>query len=1809
MSIYHYHRGIGKRHEGKNAVFRAAYIRGERYACHRTQVTKDYTYRTDVIYTACFLPADAPDWLVQLSEAPVENKQGQWVVDEHGRALSEYVWNQLEFAERYQNAQLYFEDDFALPIELDKTAAIALVRSFVQDTLVRDGHFCDVAIHWDAINPHAHVMFPIRAFSDTGFEKKKQRFTPEVLSQWITQQRAHWAEYANNMLASHHIDARIDHRSHKDRGLDLIPMVKEGYPKTFATEEAWHTSPQAQNHRIRAENRKKIQADPSVLIKKLAQEHTLLSTAHIHQALTTYATNAAVLQHQSIQEKTDELMATLATDTGIFNAVDLKARVLACTDNQAECDALVKQVCNHEDLLCLGLGEDGRLHYVTRAVFNKETALIHTTLALMKKNSLAVSAAAVEQAIASHTLNEHQERALRYITQGKQLALVVGAAGSGKTYMLKAANQVWKGEHRRVYGVAFSARAAAGLAQEAQMRSYTIARFLKNVELGHIRLDSQAVVVMDEMGMTSLDDAHSVLQVVNAAGAQLVGVGDSEQTQPVGRGAPFRAMLEQAGFMRMDGLMRQKIPWQRDATLAMETQRTAAAFDAYKAHGRIHLADNAVAAQALLLDQWQDAYPQQEDAPVPILIAHKNETVAELNQLARERLVALNLLQESRLFSTTQGDLAIALGERLHYCRNDYTLGVKNGLLGTVIGIEKDTLTVRNDDGTTVTFNMAQYADITYGYAATVHKLQGLTTDKAFVYIDGRGWDRHLFLVAVSRHREDVTIIADETQHGTYDDLKEVLCRYGLRDHVYDYPAHFAIRRGFDATGVIAQAMAHLGHVQQRIKDGWQWLWDYQRLQDDPPYELHEQQEALTHRRDCAVIVAEFRDTQKAIGEHIDALKALPGYRLALHYCDVPLDEEVIEKTVFLYAEKDHLFIAYRDEDDALHRHALRKTDVKQTLWHDMLCTLNDDHGVEQLSKTTRTALYGVLANYGIQPPDEQARIALLKTIYGLRLENSKSAKTIEDNRALLQTAMDLNRVTRRSLASAIAFGERHHFIGQLKAGASQPCTPLEAYIIMANFSLYHGHIIAHFGNTEKKHALVNILRAHAHQYCYETALDVDENRHYPSLAHIVYQYFQWDDATQGLDFTTLTQEQQTLLVQRNTLAHHIVTDFEAYERVFTHFLGDKQRLLRQHHQHQRYQQVATFARHIKAYPHQHHPVAQFLAYRIVQWPRGYGFAVDQLLQGQWSTVYRYGAQGIRRKRYLRGSPDFKAAYKTVCHYQQCIQQGEKASQRARRCCRRGSPKAAYWQQQAQAWRYLGDKSAVQIINNIDSYIGALGFARVDLAALTAQAQQFEDFQHTLNHQSPMTDEKRHTVPSHDEGYPTDRPVTVTSKKIPQKQYPVENREPLWSVERIREALMAQPQITYEALWGAPKKRTPREWRYPDGLVVTLTGEKAGLWYDFGQGIGGDPIKAIQRHIGGSFKEVLAYGARLAGLSDAQAQCLPQEKRRRDVTAKKPPAPVDNTHRIAAAVSIWEGTVPLAGTLAERYLREHRHITDTDPLAVRYWPVGAPWKEVDSEGQWLEKTNKIPAAVLALENAHGEITGVQRIYLDKTTANKAHFMDNPKLSKGVVQGSAGIIQRGQWQGRVYVAEGPETGASLALADPDATVLVATGLHNLKHLAPVIQRFSPSKVILAGDNDGEDSTTRRLTQEAYKALQAALPEELDCTLVIPPHFCEHSKVDWNDILKHQGLAQLRQHLMQGNRVQQATDTAMTVMTVEQSYEQDKAVIVAKDPRYEHSELENDEQDHTQQTALSASKQHRRLGSGYKNKKSRGRGKKC
>jgi ATP-dependent exoDNAse (exonuclease V) alpha subunit len=115
------------------------------------------------------------------------------------------------------------------------------------------------------------------------------------------------------------------------------------------------------------------------------------------------------------------------------------------------------------------------------------------------------------------------------------------------------------------------------------------------------------------------------------------------------------------------------------------------------------------------------------------------------------------------------------------FLQNERGLGVKNGTLGTIEQVSAQSMTVQTDDGRSVRFDLKDYNRIDYGYAATIHKAQGMTVDRTHV-LATPGMDAHGSYVALSRHRDGMDLHYGGDDFANQDRLVRTLSRDRAKD-------------------------------------------------------------------------------------------------------------------------------------------------------------------------------------------------------------------------------------------------------------------------------------------------------------------------------------------------------------------------------------------------------------------------------------------------------------------------------------------------------------------------------------------------------------------------------------------------------------------------------------------------------------------------------------------------------------------------------------------------------------------------------------------------------------------------------------------------------------------------------------------------------------------------------------------------------------------------------------------------------------------------------------------------------------------
>lgn len=810
MAIYHLSAKIISRSQGRSSVGSAAYRRAAMFRDERQGKNFDYSKKKNVIHSEILIPNNSPDWLRKICEFQRIEPQ----------KASEQFWNSVEKKENRVDSELAREIEFALPLELNKNQCIDLAREFLNSQFTSQGMVADFSIHWEEHNPHVHVMLSTRELKMEGFGNKIRTWRDKsLLFIW----RRSWAELVNQYLAREGLDIRIDHRSYIEQGIDLLPTKHEGIGRHLQ-DKGLETHTIQENKVIRLINSNKIIENPEIILDKLAQEKNNFTVDDIKKSIESYkSANESSIQKplwKGTSKNINELLQGLEKNESVFTDKNLRRVVAKYSDNLIEINKIIEDIKSSPNLLPIGPGNDGRERYTTRAMFDLENHLQKLSGILYRRNKHAVKNRIIERSIKKFNLKDDQAEAIRHVLKGPDVTAIVGRAGTGKSYSLKVAADAWTKAGYKVQGIALAGIAASNMQIDSGINSKTIASFTLALKENRLTLSKQDIVIMDEAGMTDSSSFHDVLVAVKRAKAKLVLVGDHAQLQPVGPGAPFRALLERIGFSELTTIRRQEQSWQREATSKFAQGKIGKALDAYHRNKCIEILDNPNKSMEKLIDDWQQTLNKKDSTlDQTLILAYRNIDVDSLNLLARDRLVNQSSIDAGSVFKTIKGDISVSIGERLLFLENNEQVGVKNGNRGTVTKIERNTITVKLDGKENeIDIDTSKYNKFTYGYACTVHRSQGVTVDKSFVFAAGN-WVRNLTYVAMSRHRKSVKLYANKETHKDFISLKKSMSRQGIKDSILDYPLAFSVRRGIDIEKIAERVKKHIQEKLSEIKN------------------------------------------------------------------------------------------------------------------------------------------------------------------------------------------------------------------------------------------------------------------------------------------------------------------------------------------------------------------------------------------------------------------------------------------------------------------------------------------------------------------------------------------------------------------------------------------------------------------------------------------------------------------------------------------------------------------------------------------------------------------------------------------------------------------------------------------------------------------------------------------------------------------------------------------------------------------------------------------------------------------------------
>ena len=302
-----------------------------------------------------------------------------------------------------------------------------------------------------------------------------------------------------------------------------------------------------------------------------------------------------------------------------------------------------------------------------------------------------LSAQAIENKVtgllaAGYPLSVEQIQAIRAVTSSSgRVAIIEGAAGSGKTTTLRPIADLYREHGNNIIATAVAWRTAVALGNDVDARPFCVDKLLRLAARGGIEIDGDTTIIVDEAGMLSTRQAHHILQLSERHGAKIVFAGDTQQQQPVEAGPGLRLVRDAVGSVRVDRIRRQKAdledilvhvhgenpetarfrtgmmgeqerariltgydamgdkpvftPWQVAASEALRDGDAASAIAAHHVRGRFHIGYDEEKTLTGLVDDW-DRYQRANPGKSTVVLARTRAEVRALSHLMRERLFA-----------------------------------------------------------------------------------------------------------------------------------------------------------------------------------------------------------------------------------------------------------------------------------------------------------------------------------------------------------------------------------------------------------------------------------------------------------------------------------------------------------------------------------------------------------------------------------------------------------------------------------------------------------------------------------------------------------------------------------------------------------------------------------------------------------------------------------------------------------------------------------------------------------------------------------------------------------------------------------------------------------------------------------------------------------------------------------------------------------------------------------------------------------------------------------------------------------------
>lgn len=384
----------------------------------------------------------------------------------------------------------------------------------------------------------------------------------------------------------------------------------------------------------------------------------------------------------------------------------------------------------------------------------------------------------IVRTVANTRIDPSQLDVVETLAGDARLVVVEGAAGAGKTTVLRAVQTMLARQGHRLVVVTPTLKAAQVAAAETGAEGHSAAWLIHRhgwrwdsdghwnrhpqpappTQLNEAQLEPEDLLLVDEAGMLDQDTARALLTVADETGARVALVGDRHQLPAVGRGGVLdhaTTWAHPSAVVGLGGVHRFTDPDYATLSLKMRlAENPGAVFDQLHARGQIAI-HNAASTRLMAL--------AKAGARGELVIADTHEAVADLNATIHDELREHHDERPNDIggLVTATGEV-IATGARVATRRNNADLGVANRQTWTVRHISADgSLVLQDAHDASLSGRReipAAYArqHVELAYATTAYGAQGETVQCAHAAIDPATTAAAAY-VALTRGRETNT--------------------------------------------------------------------------------------------------------------------------------------------------------------------------------------------------------------------------------------------------------------------------------------------------------------------------------------------------------------------------------------------------------------------------------------------------------------------------------------------------------------------------------------------------------------------------------------------------------------------------------------------------------------------------------------------------------------------------------------------------------------------------------------------------------------------------------------------------------------------------------------------------------------------------------------------------------------------------------------------------------------------------------------------------------------------------------------------